>query len=321
MRSSRRVCGHLARNASRKPPDFSTGAILALMPPARNTPPVGMKTSARLPATRPRWMANSDSVSAACRLAPESPASVTSARRRQLRRHAVGGADRPVEAHHAGAAEQRLGADPPAGALHMWPDSEVALAHRRQVDVAAFARHRHPDVARLDQRPGAEPGARPQHHARRRRPSSRRRRSARCRSSSSPGSASDCASKSLSSTISARPKRATVFFGSTTQGQLVSGTRSPAIGPASASIADRGRAPAFVDHHRFDGVVDRGEVGGVHVGKANCLAGLVGDQREARIGAADVADQHGEGQVVEMLADRVVSWAHAVSGLRISFFR
>ena len=58
-----------------------------------------------------------------------------------------------------------------------------------------------------------------------------------------PGRASDCASKSLSSTISLRPKRATVFFGSTTHGQLVSGTRSPEIGPASASMADCGRAP------------------------------------------------------------------------------
>ena len=88
------------------------------------------------------------------------------------------------------------------------------------------------------------------------RPHRCRRRSGRGRPAPRPGSDSDCASKSLRRIISARPKRATESVGSTTQSQLVSGTRSPAIGPASARIADFGVERRLVEHRRLDRVVD-----------------------------------------------------------------
>ena len=66
------------------------------------------------------------------------------------------------------------------------------------------------------------------------------------------GRQSDWASKSLRRIASARPKRAISRFGSTTHGQLVSGTWSPVIGPASARIADFGRSALLRQHAGLD---------------------------------------------------------------------
>ena len=60
-------------------------------------------------------------------------------------------------------AEQRLGGDPSELRLDVRPERKLVRLGRAERDVAAFARHRHPEPAGLDQRADAEPGARSEH--------------------------------------------------------------------------------------------------------------------------------------------------------------
>ncbi len=91
--------------------------------------------------------------------------------------------------------------------------------------------------------------------------------------------------------MSRRPTVANMPFGRTTQGQLVSGMASPLTGPATAMTAERGLHRQAVDNRGLDGVVDGGEVRGLHDLRLARLGSGIHDHGEARIGAADVADQ------------------------------
>ena len=94
-----------------------------------------------------------------------------------------------------------------------------------------------------------------------------------------------------------RPKRGISFRGSKTHGQLVRLTASPAIGPARARIAVLGRSAVRVSTavsiaSSMVGMIDR-----LDVGQPLPRRIAVGDQGEAGIGAADVADQHRKANV------------------------
>ncbi len=87
-------------------------------------------------------------------------------RRVVARRRAVAGADRLVEPYHPGAAQHRLGRDARSVPLDVRPHLEIARRHRPKPDVPAFAGDRNPHATAQDQRPGSEPGARPDHDPR-----------------------------------------------------------------------------------------------------------------------------------------------------------
>ena len=79
--------------------------------------------------------------------------------------------------------------------------------------------------------------------------------------------------------------------GRTTHGQLVSWISSPSTGPATASTAERGWSDVRSRIADLDGIVDCREIGRLHDRELLGFRIGIDENCEARIGAADVADQ------------------------------
>jgi len=88
-------------------------------------------------------------------------------RRREGRVEAVGKADRPIEINETPAAQDLFCGNTPLDRLQMRKHGAVACRARPKIDMAAFAGHRNPVVAGIDQTGDAESRARAEHNPRR----------------------------------------------------------------------------------------------------------------------------------------------------------
>ena len=176
-------------------------------------------------------------------------------------------------------------------ALDMRPDLEIAGADRRQVDMAALAGDRQPRAIGMDQRRRAEPRTRPDHHLRaigdRPAIADRHQIVARERRQRQRQRLEVIKQDHL---LDAEARDHALRF----DHPMAIGQRHPVAldGPRQRQ---HGRMRRHVGRqHGGDRIVDGGEIGRQHGREADDPAGLVRDQREAGIGAANIADQRRE---------------------------
>ena len=209
-----------------------------------------------------------------------------------LRRHG------PRQPQQAGPADDAFGADPPLLPLDMRPHPVVGLGDGAELHVSAFAGDRDPGAGRVDHRRGAKSRAGAENHL----------GSVRlCRP------AADLADVVALQSRQGQRLRLEVVehddaFQAEPADQVQRFDHPVGIGHGNAVAGDRARHRqhrgtrhhrGVVQHRGDGGLGEAGKAGGRHRAIDPGRRVGVGDHREARIGSADVGDQHGKAKTAE----------------------